>query len=196
MLIFVRHAPTAHNSLTPGQDRTRGHLALPPTLAGRQCACDTGERFRGIPLAEVYSSDLPAASIVGQAISGVTGAPLTLTPALRSWDLGDLAGKPVDATVETLKAYMRTPDQPLPGGESWNAFLGRYLAFLQPHWQQPGYCALVTHGRNIMVARAWLSAGAEGLALDDGILSVDYNSFVPHGGWVTAAGDRVLDGIR
>jgi len=196
MLIFVRHAPTAHNHPDPAKDRTRGQLALPPTLEGRQCAVDTGERFRGIPLAEVYSSDMPAASIVAEEIAQVTGAPLTLTPALRSWHLGDLAGQPVAATVEALKQYMHAPDTPIPGGESWNSFVDRYLGFLRPHWAQPGYCALVTHGRNIMVARAWLTAGAAGAKLDDSVLGVDYNGFVPHGGWVTAAGDRVLDGIR
>ncbi len=196
MLVFVRHAPTAMNSTDPRQDRTRGQRTDPPTAEGRQIAVDTGERFRGIPLVEVYSSDRPAASIVGQEISNVTGAPLTLTPALRSWDLGSLAGQPVQSTLEAIKSYMREPDATIPGGESWNDFVSRYLDFLRPHWQQPGYCALVTHGRNIMVARAWLEAGAEGTKLDDRLMGADYSSFVRHGGWVTAGGDRVLDGMR
>lgn len=196
MLIFVRHAATAHNSSDPAKDRTRGHLSLAPTLEGRQSAADTGERFRGIPLVEVYSSDLPAASLVGEEISHATGAPLTLTPALRSWDLGDLAGKPVAESLAQIKGYMQTPNARIPGGESWNQFVDRYLGFLRPHWTQPGYCALVTHGRNIMVARAWLTAGQEGKKLDDGVLNADYSTFVRHGGWVTAGGDRVLDGFR
>jgi broad specificity phosphatase PhoE len=196
MLIFVRHAPTAHNSSDPAKDRTRGQLALAPTLEGRQIAVDTGERFRGIPLSEVYSSDMPAASIVGEEISGITGAPLTLTPALRSWHLGELAGQPTAATVEAIKSYMRTPDRAIPGGESWNQFLDRYLGFLAPQWQQPGYAALVTHGRNIMVARAWLTAGPEGRKLDGSTLEGDYSKFVKHGAWVASQGDRVLDGFR
>ncbi len=196
MLIFVRHAPTAHNHADPTLERTRGQLSLAPTIEGRQVATDTGERFRGIPLAEVYSSDLPAASIIGQEIAHVTGAPLTLTPALRSWDIGELAGQPVTTSVAAIKSYMQAPDRVIPGGESWNQFVDRYLGFLRPHWEQPGYCALVTHGRNIMVARAWLAAGHEGAKLDDGVLDADYSKFVRHGGWVTASGDRVLDGFR
>ncbi len=196
MLIFVRHAPTANNSSDPTKDRTRGQLALAPTLEGRQVAVDTAERFRGIPLSEVYSSDMPAAEIVGTEIAYTTGAPLTLTPALRSWDLGELAGQPTESTVETIKQYMRTPDQRIPGGESWHQFIDRYLSFLAPHWEQPGYCALVTHGRNIMVARAWLTAGQEGHRLDDSVLGADYSKFVKHGAWVAASTDRVLDGFR
>jgi broad specificity phosphatase PhoE len=196
MLIFVRHAPTAHNSSDPSKDRIRAQLALAPTLEGRQIAADTGERFRGIPLAEVYSSDRPAAEIVGHEISHSTGAPLTLTPALRSWDLGELAGQPTATTIERIKQYMRTPDTRVPGGESWNQFVDRYLDFLVPHWQQPGYCALVTHGRNILVARAWLTAGQEGHRLDDSVLGADYSKFVKHGAWVSATTDRVLDGFR
>ena len=195
MLIFVRHAPTANNSPDPTQERTRGQLSLAPTLEGRQGAVDTGERFRGLPLAEVYSSDRPAAEIVARAISGVTGAPLTITPALRSWHLGDLAGEPVATSTPRIKAYMTHPTERIPGGESWNDFLDRYLGFLRPQWKQPGYAALVTHGRNIQVARAWLTAGAEGSKLDDSVLDADYSKFVPHGGWVTATGGRTLEGI-
>ncbi len=196
MLVFVRHAQTAHNDVDPTKDRTRGQLALPPTIEGRQTAVDTGQRFRGIPVAEVYSADRPANEIVAQAISNATGAPLTLTPALRSWDIGDLSGQPVATTVEQIRAYMKTPDVAPPGSrESWNQFVGRYLDFLRPHYQQPGYCVLVTNGRNIMVSRAWLAAGCEGSKLDDAVLDTDYSRFVRHGGWVTAAGDRILDGI-
>ncbi len=138
---------------------------------------------------------MPACTIIGHELNSVTGAPLTIVPALRSWDLGELSGQPVASTTEKIKAYMQTPDKAIPGGESWNTFVSRYLDFLEPHWKQPGYCALVTHGRNIMVARAWLNAGAEGQKLDDGVLSADYTNFVRHGGWVTAGGERVLDGF-
>jgi broad specificity phosphatase PhoE len=195
MLIFVRHVATAHNDPDPTKERTRGQLSLAPTLEGRQAAVDTGQRFRGIPLAEIYSSDRPASLIVAHEIASVTGAPLTVTPALRSWHIGDLAGEPVSTSTPQIKAYMLDPTKRIPGGESWNDFLDRYLGFLRPQWHQPGYAALVTHGRNIQVARAWLTAGAQGSKLDDSVLDADYSKFVPHGGWVTAAGDRVLDGI-
>jgi broad specificity phosphatase PhoE len=195
VVIFVRHVQTAHNHPDPTKERTRGQLSLAPTLEGRQDAVDTGQRFRGIPLAEIYSSDRPAAEIVAHEIHAATGAPLTVTPALRSWHIGDLAGEPVATSTACIKEYMQHPDRVIPGGESWNQFLSRYLGFLAPQWKQPGFCALVTHGRNIQVARAWLTAGAEGHRLDDSVLDADYSKFVPHGGWVTATGGRTLEGI-
>jgi broad specificity phosphatase PhoE len=194
-LVFIRHLPTTYNLGGPDKERIRGQTDAPVPIESRQLAIDVGERFRGIPLTEVYSSDREAASLLAQQISFVTGAPLTLTPALRSWNLGTLQGHSVKDTKHQIQAYMRTPETQVPGGESWNQFVARYLAFLRPHWQQPGLCALVTHGRNIMVGRAWLTAGAEGDRLDTQALGADYSgTFVPHGGSVMATREA-LDGI-
>lgn len=194
-LVFVRHLPTTHNVGGPAHERVRGHLDAALAPGGIQLAVDTGERFRHVPLTEVYSSDRYAASLLAQQIAQASGAPLTLTPALRSWNLGDLQGLPVASTKEQIQAFMRTPEVRVPGGESWNQFVQRYLAFLRPHWEQPGLCAVVTHGRNIQVARSWLTAGQDGDRLDDSVLGADYSKFVPHAGWVTATGGRTLDGI-
>lgn len=195
-LVFVRHLPTTYNLGGPGQERIRGQIDAPVAPGGITLAQVTAERFRGLPVSEVYGSDRYAASLLAQHIANATEAPLTLTPALRSWNLGDLQGQLVSETKHQVTAYMKTPDVVVPGGESWNQFVHRYLAQLRDLWIQPSLNVVVTHGRNIMVARSWLTAGAEGDTLDDTSLGSDYSGmFVPHAGFVTATGGRTLDGI-
>ena len=87
---------------------------------------------------------------------------------LRPWNLGDLSGQTVD---DKKLAYMKSmerdaPNQPVPGGESFNDFVGRYIPVLEQlvsaAQNSPGHIVAVTHTRNIRAAKGWVDAGGQG----------------------------------
>jgi broad specificity phosphatase PhoE len=182
-LYFVRHPPTKFNS-NGSDERIRGHLDIPPTPEGIKMAAKTSDEFKRTGVAgedgidHIYSSDLDRALIVAKMIKGKTGAPLTEMGALRPWNLGKLQGQLVSKVKGDMDYYMAHPNEAVPGGESWNAFVKRYLSALNKFWKTPGNTAIVTHIRNIMVAKAWIDAGASGTSLDPKELKVD-PKFVP-----------------
>ena len=101
------------------------------------------------------------ADLMAQAIVNVTGVEAYITPALRSWHLGELIGQSVAKTAALMKRYMfETPDEPIPGGESFHAFVERQLRFIRPLWEYTGLAVIVAQGRNFMITKAWADAGA------------------------------------
>lgn len=187
-LYFTRHPPTKFNS--NGKDeRIRGHLNVEPTPEGMKMAAKTSDEFKRTGSAgedgidHIWTSDLDRAYILARMIKGKTGAPITEMKALRPWNLGNLQGRLVSEVKPKMDYYMAHPDEVVPGGESWNQFVDRYLRVLTKLWKTPGNHAIVTHIRNIMVAKAWIDKGASGLKLDIKDLKSD-PKFVPPGGIV------------
>ncbi len=184
-LYFVRHPPTKFNS-NGTEERIRGHLNIPPTPEGIKMAAKTSDEFKRSGAAghegidHVWTSNLDRAEVLAKMIKGKTGAPLTSMGALRPWDLGKLQGQLVSKVKPDMDYYMAHPNEVVPGGESWNEFVSRYLKVLNKLWKTPGNHAIVTHIRNIMVAKAWIDKGASGFKLDVSDLKAD-PKFVPPG---------------
>jgi len=183
-IYFVRHPPTKFNS-NGSDERIRGHLDIPPTPEGIKLAAKLSNEFKPTGVAgedgidHIYSTNLDRGLVVAKMIKGKTGAPLTEMGALRPWNLGKFQGQLVSKVKGDMNYYMSHPNEVVPGGESWNAFVKRYLPLLNKLWKTPGNHAIVTHIRNIMVAKAWIDAGAKGVELDSSDLKVDPKSVPP-----------------
>ncbi len=127
MLLLARHAPTQYND--EAHPRLRGWIDLPLDSLGLRLAAATARYIASrMTPAIVITSDLTRAIQTGRTIASATGAPLHADRRLRPWDIGALTGQ--EATAKN-RAQMHlfqfdVPDTPIPGGEAYNTFLGRW----------------------------------------------------------------------
>lgn len=119
---LVRHGDTDYNSGHTSPEKFRSHLDVPLSAEGRKEAKELAKKFSDKDIEAIYSSDLSRAYDTAEALAEETGAEHFEDERLRPWDLGELAGTPVEKGIKTLNQYAKTPDKPLPGGESLNDF--------------------------------------------------------------------------
>lgn len=99
-LYFVRHGKTKWNLEGRFQGNQGDSPLLPETLKDLDIL---GQHLSNINFDYVFSSDLPRAAKTAQAIleKQKEGTPLSLTPALREWNLGRLEGTKI-SLMKTL----------------------------------------------------------------------------------------------
>ena len=170
MILFLRHAPTAYD--TGGVHRINGWRQTPPTAEGKSALDDQADRIAdlekqfGITIHPIVTSDLRRAADSAKVLGKALGQEVYPTAALRPWQVGDYEGKPSADAKPDLQYFAQHPNEQVPGGESYNTFLGRFLPFISEyyHREDPSQVPLlVTHGRNILTAGDWVHAGAHGL---------------------------------
>lgn len=128
--IIIRHGTTENNE----KDKIRGWLDLPLSEEGIKEGHVTSKHVAKHDLDGMVSSDLLRARQTADIISKDTGIPiLEHNYGFRPWNLGELTGMDVKATLSTIKKYAEeTPDKPIPGGgESFNEFKDRFLNALK-----------------------------------------------------------------
>jgi probable phosphoglycerate mutase len=162
-VLLIRHASTALNSESGGDDRVRGWMDVPLSRQGRQEAEDLARRLRkeaGIDA--VFSSDLKRASDTARAIAAATGAELIEMRGLRPWDLGNFTSRPSDdVAAEINRLGCEEPDRAVPGGESFASFRDRTFQGLKRiiDFGAAPVPAVVTHRDVSRLVSAWLGEG-------------------------------------
>lgn len=157
-LFLVRHGST---KLNQGDSDTqaghfRGWVDEPLSPNGEKAAQATGNWFKNKKVSLVVTSDLARARDTAHAIGKTAGAPVIEDPRLRPWNIGDLSGQKI--TPQRLKLSERlqkeSPEEPAPGGESYNQFLERYGSVLQELVQASSNHTVVAvaHHRNALAA--------------------------------------------
>jgi phage-related protein (TIGR01555 family) len=157
--VVVRHGETDLNK----EDRLRGWDDVPLNAKGVEQAQALGEKLKSSRVSLIVSSDLQRASETAKAIAARTGAPLQIYASLRPWHVGIYTGEESAKVSPILeRAIVDTPDQPLPGGESFNQFRTRFLTGVQQilAQNQGSSLALVTHIRGERMMAGWEKAGA------------------------------------
>lgn len=157
-LYIVRHGDTDLNSTSGNPERFRAWADIPLNDKGIESAHQAGQFLANKGIKHIFASDLhrnlQTAHIIGQH----TGAGITPVRGLRPWNLGEFTGQPVEPNIKTVQKYQdKSPDTPLPGGESFNTFRQRWHETLQHmvHFSmQHGPIALVTHTRNLNELKA------------------------------------------
>jgi len=174
-LTLIRHGSTKLNS----EDKIRGWSDPHLDNKGEQEATETGKQLKGAGLDGLITSDLDRAKATAKGISKVTGVPIIgETPGLRPWNLGNYTGKPVSEANPVMQNFAaKTPDKPVPGGESFNSFKNRFLntakSIIREH--QGKHIGIVTHSRGDRIMQAWEDAGMP----DDN--SINIKSFLQKG---------------
>src|SRR5437899_2870264 len=118
-----RHGDTAENAATPGPEIERGWDDVPLHPMGRKEARREAIKLSRLGVKAIISSDLKRATQSARIIADWLGIEPEQHSQLRSWNLGEVTGKP-QAVADRLAAKLVrfAPDTVPPGGESFEQF--------------------------------------------------------------------------
>ena len=154
----VRHGATELNNQTDlSQDRIRGWANVPLADEGRKEAYHAAAQLQQYGIQVIVSSDLHRAAETAQIIGQTLGIQPQLTPKLRPWNLGDFTGTSTKEALPKIAVYVQEkPDEPVPGGESFNQFKERAFQGLAEAIQQAQGkpLCIVTHHRDERLFKA------------------------------------------
>jgi broad specificity phosphatase PhoE len=167
-LVLVRHGSTALNrkqaKAGESTERIRGWLNVPLDAEGKaQAKAVAREIASGHCVERVYCSDLERALETGRAVSRACKAPIIEDIALRPWNVGDWAGKPVASVLPQMLLYTERPHSTPPAGEPFATFANRFLHRLHQLLDESRSYGIsicvVTHTRNAQLCKAWIAYG-------------------------------------
>lgn len=118
---FVRHGSTSMNAA----HAFRGPLNPPLDGEGIKDALKLKEYFKNEDIGESFTSGKLRAQQTASAILEPHDASPIVDTNLNAWDVGYLGGKPKAGHEDEINYYTSHPDEPVPGGESLNAFKTR-----------------------------------------------------------------------
>lgn len=127
---LMRHGKTA---LDVAQNRSDGWLDFPLTDEGREGIIPAQQLLKGVPLVAIYTPDLKRTRETAEIVaSGTLSNPkVKVEDDLRTWNLGALAGTKKKYGRPEVTRLKNNPDEPAPGGESYNSFRSRFLPVFQ-----------------------------------------------------------------
>lgn len=156
-LLVLRHFATKLNAGEGGAEKSRSwsHIGIDRKTA-EPLADKAARVFDKHGVTSVTGSDLPRNTESMQLVA----SKMKEKPQIqgrreaRTWNTGE-AGKPEKEAREERKKFVRHPDEPMPGGESFNAFRNRTRPFLEGELAKqkanPGrQRAVVLHGHQAM----------------------------------------------
>ena len=164
-LLVIRHASTRLNNDDTAIDRLRGHSNIPLSLQGIEQAKALAKEVANTPPDVILCSDLNRCVVTAQIISEYLGIKLEEpTFNLRPWDVGDFTGRKALEVLPTMMRYVTdTPNEPLPGGESFNTFRDRFMFGMRDALERhKGLVCIVTHNRSERLLRSLEAAGWNG----------------------------------
>jgi broad specificity phosphatase PhoE len=149
--ILVRHFASPLNEkkvsrgwLSVGIDRDLAKKLVP----------DVAATLKKYDVDTLVSSDLPRAEQSAKMIADEMGLDATeTTRALRTWDVGDMAGKKESITVPLRQKFIKYPDEVPKGGEAFQEFLDRYRDELEDIVDRRAdgeQVAMVAHGHQLL----------------------------------------------
>lgn len=150
-LIVARHGEAEYEAPTWAPEG--GSL----TTLGRKQAADLGTSLLGAKVAHIWTSTLARAVQTGEIAAGILGTSVTTRIGLREFDIGDLAGAPLETDVcaPTYQTWLNGDlDARVPGAESGHELVARMRAVLaEIADQHPGETVVVvSHGGAIRLS--------------------------------------------
>lgn len=176
-LYLIRHAPTRLND--PERERSRGWGMFPPDPAQlKELVPQIAKMLQGQGIQRLVASDLPRAAITARELAKEMGISHQVTPRLRTWNTGDMTGKPEKIVGPLKKKYIEHPELKPPEGEPFESFAARWGSALRQFMKHnelhpDDQLALVIHGNMDMSAPA--------IARGEKVSSADYDMMRPPG---------------
>jgi len=167
---IVRHGETTENA----DNTVRGWEPVSLNENGIAEAHKAGKELKEKGVDTIVSSDLQRAKETAAIIQKETGAEVQFDPRLRTWNVGEHAGKPCETSNPILKEYAQNKqDEPVPGGESFNDFKDRSFAGIRDAIlnNKDKNLAILTHNRVEATLKGWEKTGQENP-------DIDYNEVV------------------
>ncbi|HEV1994027.1 MAG TPA: histidine phosphatase family protein [Candidatus Acidoferrum sp.] len=164
-IIYVRHGSTPYDSDV--EKIQSWDDSQPVTAAGKRESVRVAQRLSKLPIAAIVSSHLSRAKTTADAIGKAAGVPVETTDKLAPWKKGKFTGKNVKDVKGELDAYQNDkPDEKIPGGESFNDYLGRLKAGVEhvrglQRANPDGHVVAVTHSTDLLALPHIHSAGEE-----------------------------------
>jgi len=194
MLIVVRHGSTKSNE---GEDYMRGWDPIPLSQKGMKESYKTADTLKdlNIPIDKFYTSSLPRAIQTSEEIKEAIGDDYEPTDKLRTWNVGDFVGEPVDECLGEIHKFIDNANEKVPGGESYKTFYNRVVPFLKNLVESEDNHLIVTHNCVINLIKALSSS--EGKHADKTILKRD--GPMEPGGIMAVNSDwstRIIDGAK
>jgi len=154
---LIRHGSTEMNS----EDRIRGQCNVPLSAEGREEIARLASVLAESNIQFLVSSDLDRAVETAESVARACGAKLAKTALLRPWDVGRYTGRPAgEVTPRLLELARDRPNEPAPGGESFNQFKLRAFQGLRVALgASEAPLAVVSHHRMERLLAAWFSFG-------------------------------------
>ncbi len=152
-----------------GKEMIRVWKDIPLDQHGKEQANEVAKSLRKLGnVGHIYSSDLIRAAYTADRIKDELGAPLEMLKSLRPWDVGSLAGVPLDADVrKKLAELTRDSSKKAPNGESFSAFVHRLKGAIDKITHAAMLSELpiivVTHTRDIRIFLVWIESGMSGI---------------------------------
>jgi broad specificity phosphatase PhoE len=161
LLYVLRHGSTQLNT----EGKFRGWIDVSLDDAGRKQAEEAGKWLKDKGIGLIVSSPLKrsreTADIAAKAIGVSVGADEELLP----WNLGELAGTSKADNMDRLNHYIDNPSEPIPGGESLNAFLARYHKLMRTYLAKAtseSPVMLSAHTSNVIASDKFVDEESEG----------------------------------
>ncbi len=162
-MYVVRHVQNDDDKLK----RIRGLKDQPINDEGERQLSALQDFFQTRPVLSVFTDDLSRTRATALAIANVCGCGVETDLGLRSWDLGKLEGKSIDAHKLEIRDFKAHAEKVPVGGQSWAEFertadeaIDRMM---QMAMSSSAPIALVTHGSFLQVFFArysdWKSNG-------------------------------------
>ena len=170
---LVRHAPTKLSAKA-----ALGWLNEPLSGEGRKEAKKIGAFMASRCIERILTSDLKRTVQTSKQVARRTGAPILQRDMVwRAWNLGEFEGRDSEQfkAVET-GLVQNLNDQPLPGGESFNSFVGRFLPALLEVLADAkagniGTTAICSHSPCLKLTMTWLAAGCPSFSDTDSVVN-------------------------
>ncbi len=173
---FIRHGSTHMNDTNRAGDKIRGWADVPLDDRGLQEAQKAGKLLAKADVKPrmLFTSDLQRASNTAHIVSQITGIPVAeATPGLRPWNLGRFQGEESATIAPQLKMFINNPGQRVPGGESFNEFVTRFVSTIKGILVKTQLrMGIVSHHRNERFLSAMQKADWQGF---------DKQEFMKHG---------------
>jgi len=162
---IVRHGETTENA----DNTVRGWEPVSLNDKGREEAEKAADELKSKGVDTIVSSDLQRAKETSEIIGKKLGIEPQYDPRLRTWNVGEHAGKPCKTSNPVLKKFVQdTPDKQVPGGESFNEFTDRSFAGIRDAIlnNKDKQLAIVTHNRVEATLKGWEKTGQDNPDID------------------------------
>jgi alpha-ribazole phosphatase len=178
-----------HGDATNQEGKFHGLIDYPLTEKGRETSYEMARELEKYNPTMIFYSDMSRSKDTAKILHDELNIPMKRAPQLNPLDLGDFVGKSSSGkNLEEVRHYLNNPNEKIPGGQSVNDWAAVYLPFFEKYFQKKGdndSIIFVTHGRNIIITKAYLHGHGLAPSFDKSVLA-DNKVSIEHAGHAVA----------
>lgn len=191
-IFCIRHGQTALDDM----HRSDGWLDLPLNDEGRQNIVLALKFFKKVPITKIYTAPLRRTKETAEILqSGIVSHPdIEVAEAIKTWNLGSLAGDPKKPNKVVVKELLRNSAKKAPDGESYDEFTSRFDPFLEKlekEAKEKGPFLMILSGSNCRRVSELCFDDREDLDMDESGTFVIYPD--AEGKWTAKVVDKKRD---